>query len=169
MKRKLLIFLLVCLVCGQRASAQQQEIYSSLVAAGKINPRFPVVDSLHPIKITDWKAVAKTFQLTAGQVSGLKKCSRKQQGAHLDRPLAAGMNLLNGQPYYQGLSTGDSTFLAFVNAHKPFYVLSTPLLFNNNQDAIVEVDLMGSGGYTFLLHLQEGQWMVVKTIARWVV
>lgn len=169
MKGKLVIILSICLICRLAASAQQQEIYNALIAAGQINPRFPVADSLHPVNITSWKELAKTFQLAGKQLSRVKKCSRKQQGAHLDRPLTNQMNLLDAQPYYQGLRTGDSTFLAFVNAHKPFYVLSSPLLFNDNQDAIVEVDLVGSGGYTFLLHRQGQQWAIVKTMVRWVV
>jgi hypothetical protein len=161
---------LLALDHGVQVQAQQSEITEALVALnGKINIRFPVVDSLHPFTLKGSTEYQKDFGLSKQEASEIKKYSKKSAGKKLDSSFIHGSRLISSQAFYKAYQNGDSLSLSFIEKNKPFYTLSVPLFFNDGQKAVLDMDLIGRGGYTYLLVKKQGKWVIEKEFVRWIV
>lgn len=140
------------------------EIFQSLQQ--KINFQFPIVDSLHPI---DTRNLNPNLGLTKKEIKELKKNGKLQRGLTLNSSNIKGAKTIPANSIYKAFKKMDSTNLKFIEQNKPFYLISNPLFFSNNCKAIVDVDLIGRGGYTYLLKRENGKWIIIKEIIRWIV
>ena len=161
---------LLALDRGVQVQAQQSEITEALVALnGKINIRFPIVDSLHPFTLNGSTEYQKDIGLSKQEASEIKKYSKKSAGKKLDSSFIHGSRLISSQAFYKAYQNGDSLSSSFIEKNKPFYTLSVPLFFNDGQKAVLDMDLIGRGGYTYLLVKKQGKWVIEKEFVRWIV
>jgi len=150
--------------------AQQREITETLAALkGEINFRFPIVDSLHPFTFNGSIGYQKDFGLSKQDVSEIKKHNKKRSGIKLDSSFIHGSRLISSQAFYKAYQNGDSLSLSFIEKNKPFYTLSIPIFFNDGKKAVLDIDLIGRGGYTYLLVKKQGKWIIEKEYVRWIV
>jgi hypothetical protein len=141
-------------------------IFKTLEQLQKINLKFPVIDSLHP---TSTKNLSSDLQLTKKELKEIKKVGKTQRGISLDSSYFKSFKIIPALPIYKAFNNTDTVNLKFIEASKPFYIISNPLFFSKNQKAIIDVDFIGSGGYTYILEIKGSKWVICKEILRWVV
>lgn len=169
-KVHLFILSISLLALDTSVQAQQCEITEVLVALnGKINIRFPIVDSLHPFALKGLTEYQKDFGLSKQEASEIEKHSKKSAGKKLDSSFINGSRLIPSQAFYKAYQNGDSLSLSFIEKNKPFYTLSVPLFFNDGQKVVLDIDLIGREGYTYLLVKRQGKWVIQKEFVRWIV
>ena len=169
-KVHLFILSMSLLALDHNIQAQQSEIIEALGALnGKINILYPIVDSLHPFTLNGLTEYQKDFGLSKQEESEIKKHSKKSAGKRLDSSFIHGSRLISSQDFYKAYKIGDSLSLSFIEKNKPFYTFSVPLFFNHGQKAVLDMELIGRGGYTYLLVKRQGKWIIEKEFVRWIV
>ena len=157
------------LALGHKVQAQQNEIIGALAALnGKINVRFSIVDSLHPFTAKGLTELQKDFVLSRQEIAEIKRVSKRSTGMKLGSSFIEGARLFSSVAFYKAYQSADSLSLSFIEKNKPFYIMSVPLFFSNGQKATIDVDLIGSGGYTYLLVKKKDKWIIEKDFVRWV-
>ncbi|HET6256220.1 MAG TPA: hypothetical protein VFE32_19235 [Puia sp.] len=168
MKKIYWALILMFSLIGEKAVAQHTDIMEALAKeGGKINTKLPIIDSLLPFKVNKMQLsnLREKFALTKNEASEIHKIIEKSRGERLNATEMPGTLLISASLLYNG----DTLNVSFMGKNKPFYILSIPILFDHGEKAVIDVDLVGGGGYTYLLIKQQGQWVVEKEIVRWVV
>jgi hypothetical protein len=170
MKNLNICLIAALLLIGSSIHAQQREIYDVLTGLKqKINLRFRVSDSLCPISIKELGNFQKNLPLSKQEIREIRIVSKGQKGMKLNDSLLNGASFISAISIYKAYQNADSSSLSFIESNKPFYTLSLPLFFDNGHKAIVDIDLIGSGGYTYLLIKRNDKWIIEKEMVRWVV
>lgn len=167
MKKIFWSLLLIISVAGKKAVAQHADILEALARNGKINTKLPIIDSLLTFKASKKQLsdIQKKFDLSSREVSEIHELSKRNKGEKLNVSDIPGTTLISALLWYKG----DTSRVTFMERYKPFYILSIPTVFGHGDMAVVDIDLIGGGGYTYLLIKQQGQWVIKGELVRWVV
>lgn len=148
-------------------NAQDIEILEVLkTLSTKMNLKLSVADTLYPLKIS--KSVF-SLHLLKYEIKEIKKHNKRQKGKKLDQSWLDGVNFISAKLIYEAFKKLDSVNTDYIEKNKPFYLISNPLFFSNQKKAIVDIDLIGSGGYTYLLLKKDNEWFIEEEIVRWIV
>ena len=157
------------LLANCKAICQQQDIVSTILRNNqKINTQYPILDSLNPYSEKAIKGIAAGLNLTQSEVRQIHHNVKQMVGTHLIVPADVPVRLLSAMPYFHALKYADSASLSFISKNKPFYSLSQPVFFDDRKKAIIDIELIGRQGYTILMALQDGHWVIEKEYVRWV-
>jgi hypothetical protein len=89
------------LALKHNVQAQQSEITEALAALnGKINIRFPIVDSLHPLTPRGTTEYQKYFGLSKQEESEIERHSKKGAGKKLDSSFIHASRLISSQALF---------------------------------------------------------------------
>ncbi|WP_315821506.1 hypothetical protein [Paraflavitalea speifideaquila] len=100
-------------------------------------------------------------------MQGDQKKSHPTKGLTLDHSYFPEGRFISAARVYETIIKPDSVSRNFILSNKPFYLISQPLLFNNSQNAIIDVDLLGRHGITYILEKKNNAWVIKTVIARW--
>ncbi|HMH20155.1 MAG TPA: hypothetical protein VK563_00195 [Puia sp.] len=170
MKNRNIYLIATLLLIGSNIQAQQGEIHDVLAGLKKkINLRFRISDSLPPTSIKKLDNLQHDLSLSKQEVREVRKANTRIKGMKLDNTLLDGVSFISASSIYKAYQFADSSSLSFIERNKPFYILSFPLFFDNGQKAIIDLDLIGRGGYTYLLVKRNDKWVIDKEMVRWVI
>jgi hypothetical protein len=134
-----------------------------------MNPNLPVIDSLVPFSNNNNMSLyQKAFQLSGSELREVKSTTLGK-GEKISEQEFNGAPVINGDFYFKSLAKADSADLRILRQKKPFYVISLPLYFDDNQKALIDVDLIGRVGVTYLFVKKDGKWIIAQSYMRWVV
>jgi len=168
-KVHLFILSMSLLALDHNVQAQQSEITGAFVALnGKINIQFPIVDSLHRFTLNGLTEYQRIWIIKQEEWE-IKKHSKKSAGKRLDSSFIHGSRLISSRDFYKAYKIGDSLSLSFIEKNKPFI----PFLFLFSsitvKKAVLDMELIGRGGYTYLLVKRQGKWIIEKEFVRWII
>lgn len=153
-----------------KVNAQQNDIAGIFRALkGKVNQTFPVSDSLYPMSVKSLTNIRKFLPISRKDAREIRAASKTPSGIKLNNGFLAGARLIAASPAYRDYPVPDSSSLSFIETNKPFYIISAPLFFAGRRKAIIDIDLIGRGGYTYLLVKENVGWAIQSEIVRWVV
>lgn len=162
----LMFFLFPYLVFGQ--DKNQKEIYKVIkVVINNINPKIPIVDSLHTTVFKNEfhiTQIENKISLTSKQKEVLKKGIKNDLGLLIDKNYLKEFNFYN----YKDVIKKFQNINHKANFEKiSYYLLSKPLFFNNDTIAILNVDLIKGFGAIYILKKEDENWRIIGEIGRW--
>jgi len=148
------------------SKAQKENPYGVLTAISqKFNLKYPVLDSLIPLHSSDMTN-DNSSGLTKGEEREFGNAVRQARGFRLNSDSLREWKFLPALPILKVFETFDSFGSALVEKQKPFYVISNPIFLRHGK-AIVNVNLIGSYGYTYILEWKNGKWVILTEIYNW--
>lgn len=163
------LLLSIILLCTTVLSLQAQEKETTAVIRAlseKINPAYPVLDSLYPI--TALKLSDKKWQgLSSREKKELRTALKKTKGLRLTSDVLPGKKLIPGEVLYNAFTHPDTANMKVMEENQPFYMLSAPVFFRQNTKAIIFFSLIKGFGTTFILERKNDSWTVKESIYGW--
>jgi hypothetical protein len=170
MKFRYFIIILISLISsdGFGQNTNEREIFEIVrIVVNSINPQIPIVDSLHVFSLKR-KFLRKEIQTKASLNKKQKRILKN--GIKNDFGLLIDKDLLNEFKFYEHKQIRN----AFINGEteyiiqkRPFYFISKPLIFREINVAIINVDLIGGYGTTFVLKKENERWKIIGEVGRW--
>jgi hypothetical protein len=151
-----------CTVSGQNGNPY--EIVRTL--ARQMEASYPIVDSLCPFSISTFHGKDWSF-LKNKEKRNLKKAVKAGNGIRIHQDSLQNLRLISAHLIFEAFSNFDSTSLKVIEKNQPFYMLSNPLFFAKNSRAIVALTLIKGFGYTYIFEKRNHNWIVIKSIYRW--
>jgi hypothetical protein len=131
----------------------------------EIDASLTFADSLPPLKFS--KPNDKRIPLTRKEFREIRRNSSQQKGLVLDDSYFPGARFISAARVFETIIKPDSASRNFFRYNKPFYMIFQPILYNNSQNAIIDMDLFGRHGFTYILEKTNKTWVIKKVVARW--
>ena len=146
-------------------ASNQYEIINNILYKD-FNNKIPILDSLFPLQKMPFLKKDFTF-FSKKEIKELKNSIRHSKGLKLNKDLLGFKNIIPAVPIFNAFKNlNDTINLNIVAKAKPFYILSTPIIFSNDTKAIISVLLMGGFSTTYIIERKKGRWEIDKNICQ---
>lgn len=166
MKNRVFVLFISFLFIGKILTAQQKDATAVLqVISVKIGNEFPIVDSF-------WLQKPHGSNIPRGFTKQLGITGKEEREMNRQKPVA---DILSDSlfpsvtriPLKKYLTAFYSSDTSFLNKYHPYYEISPPFFFQNNQKAFVHVFLTRVNRTGYILEKENGRWLIKKEVLFW--
>jgi hypothetical protein len=163
-----LIVLLPASYLAQSQTNVQEPIGEVIHAIiSEIQPTIPIADSL---TVIHGIVFHRHWPITKKEKRDILRSLRRQKCCiPFDKSYFPGWTFVSAIKIFPPNGVPDTTLMNYISSIKPFYLISAPLYFNQRQNAIIDVDMIGYYGVTYLLEKRGNEWFIKQDIPRWYV